>query len=390
MASKPVNIVVIGASHAGLGVAHRLVRQNPRLRITLVNPSSEYYFNIAAPRFLVNPDSLPTSKYLYSIPESFCDYSTSFTFLKGLVTAIDPTRKSVAVATSIDNAHKPNVFLSYDYLVIASGSTTPAAVGQVGLKLPFKSHGFEDTRAVISNAQEKLKTAKTIVIGGGGPLGIEMAGELSESGGPRKRVILVSSTNPLLPGATATVRKKAQSLLLNKHVEILKPVTVVKVRQDKTTERWTVSLSNGQEIDADAYISTTGVIPNNQFIPKGFLNEKGWVNVDEYFRVKEDGKSMHDIYAVGDITSYPDRLLSRIPAQVGTVTSNIIKSALKEGGLVAYSSEAQRRMMVVPIGRSTGTGHLGKWTLLGCLVWYFKGKDFLVYKAPKFLKGEAD
>lgn len=40
------------------------------------------------------------------------------------------------------------------------------------------------------------------------------------------------------------------------------------------------------------------------------------------------------------------------------------------------------------ISQSTGTGHLGGWTLWGCLVWFFKGKDFLTYEAPKFLRGQ--
>jgi NADH dehydrogenase FAD-containing subunit len=113
------------------------------------------------------------------------------------------------------------------------------------------------------------------------------------------------------------------------------------------------------------------------------------VNVDEHLRVQEGETSRDDIYALGDITSHPYRLLSRIPAQISTVAANLAKTISKKGGLVSYYSEAQRQMMVVPVGESTGTGHVGGWKLPGFLVWYFKGMDFLVYKAPKFLKGEG-
>ena len=57
-----VSVVVIGGSHAGLAVSHKLLRQTTRAKITLINPSDEYYFNIAAPRFLVKHESLPQSK----------------------------------------------------------------------------------------------------------------------------------------------------------------------------------------------------------------------------------------------------------------------------------------------------------------------------------------
>lgn len=72
--SKCISVIVIGGSHAGLAVSQKLLRQTRKAAITLINPSDEYYFNIAAPRFLVMPNSLPSSKYIYSIPDAFRDY----------------------------------------------------------------------------------------------------------------------------------------------------------------------------------------------------------------------------------------------------------------------------------------------------------------------------
>lgn len=391
MASKCVSVVVIGASHAGLGVSHRLLRKTAKASITLINPSDEYYFNIAAPRFLVKPESLSSSKYLYNIHESFRDYPAgSFTFVKGLVTNIDYSTKSVLVSTGENPLKKGATSVAFDYLVIASGSTTPATLGQGSMKLPFKATAFEDTRKAISEAQKRLQNATRIVIGGGGPLGVEIAGELAEASGSTKVITLVSKTDALLDGATDTVRKTAESLLRRKNVEILKDVAVRQIDQDPETKSWTVTLSTGQTITADEYISTTGVIPNNQFIPKRFLNQDGWVNVDDHLRVVEDGTSRSDTYAVGDITCLPYRLLSRVSLQATTVAANIAASISNDTRLATYSVEAQKKMMVVPVGQSTGTGHLGGWTLWSCLVWFFKGKDFLTYKAPEFLRGKAE
>ncbi|QKX62774.1 uncharacterized protein TRUGW13939_09939 [Talaromyces rugulosus] len=390
MSSKRVSVIVIGASHAGLGVSHKLLRQTSKVSVTLINPSDEYYFNIATPRFLVKPESLPPSKYLYSIPETFNEYPNSyFTLVKGLVTKIDYLNKSVLVNTGENQSTKgDDIIVTFDYLVIASGSTTPATLGQGSLKLPFKATAFEDTRNAISEAQKKLQAATRIVIGGAGPLGVELAGELAEASGSKKTITLVSKTRSLLDEATETVQRTAESLLRRKDIEILKNVTVDKAEQDLETKSWTVTLSTGRTIEADEYISTTGVIPNNEFIPKSFLNHDGWVNVDEKLRIVEDGTSRSDTYAVGDITCHPYRLLSRVSLQGATVASNIAACIEKDTCPATYSVEAQRKMMVVPVGQSTGTGHLGGWTLWGCLVWFFKGKDFLTYEAPKFLRGK--
>jgi NADH dehydrogenase FAD-containing subunit len=278
--------------------------------------------------------------------------------------------------------------VAFDYLVIASGSTTPATLGQGSLKLPFKATAFEDTKKAISEAQEKLRVASRVVIGGAGPLGVEVAGELAEARGPKKVITLVSKTDSLLEGATETVQRTAELLLQRKNVGIIRNVTVDHVDKDLKTGNWTIVLSTGQTIAADEYVSTTGVIPNNEFIPKRFLNNDGWVNVDEHLRVVENGTSRDDTYAVGDITCHSYRLLSRVSLQGATAAANVSASIASKEYLATYSSEAQKKMMVVPVGQSTGTGHIGGWTLWGCLVWFFKGKDFLTYEAPKFLRGK--
>jgi NADH dehydrogenase FAD-containing subunit len=255
------------------------------------------------------------------------------------------------------------------------------------MRLPFKSTGFEDTRKVIREAQEKLGAAQRILIGGAGPLGIELAGELAEAASPKK-VTLVSRSRELLEGATAPVQRAASLLLRQRNVDVLTGVTVVDAVYEAHTQTWKVELSTGCTLTIDAYIATTGTIPNNAFIPRSLLNAQGWVNVDSQLRVLEDGVSRSDTYALGDISCHPYRLLSRVPLQAETVVANIVGAIEKRGKVRTYSVDAQKKMMVVPVGQSTGTGYVGNWTLFGCLVWFFKGRDYLTYKAPKFLRGE--
>lgn len=108
--------------------------------------------------------------------------------LKGLVNKIDYSTKSVSVVTPADSTADTASSYGFDYLVSASGSTTPATTG---VKLPFKAIASKDTRQAIHEALEKLGNSRTTVIGGAGPLRVEIAGELAEAPGSKK-VTLVS------------------------------------------------------------------------------------------------------------------------------------------------------------------------------------------------------
>jgi NADH dehydrogenase FAD-containing subunit len=60
--SAKVNIVVIGGSFGGIGVAQNILASIPNVKVTLINPSKDWYFNIAAARILGKPSSTPLEK----------------------------------------------------------------------------------------------------------------------------------------------------------------------------------------------------------------------------------------------------------------------------------------------------------------------------------------
>lgn len=389
---KQVSVVVIGGSHAGVGVCHGLLRQVPNARVTLISPSKYYYFNIPAPRIIAKSESLSPDKYMYSIIDIFRKSPEAlFSFIEGTVTQISVEKRLLSIRSSSSNSSSLST-VPFDYLVIASGSTTYATIGKDSLKVPFKINGAEDLAAAIKESQLKIQQAKSIIIGGAGPIGVEFAGELAEAFEGQKEITLVSATKLPLPGVKDSVRETAARILRRKNVNILSGRTVRSVQQDQESQKWIVSLSSGEVLTADAYVSAMGVLPNNSFIPPSFLDEKGWVTVDEHLRVRQgDGTaSARDtsIYALGDITTHHHRLLSRIPKQVKTVVNNLVYDITREGTQTKYTPEEEPQMMIVPIGASTGTGQLRNWLVPGCLVWYFKGKDFLIYKAPSFVYGK--
>ncbi|GIJ92394.1 hypothetical protein Asppvi_011376 [Aspergillus pseudoviridinutans] len=386
MASTTSRVVVIGGSNAGIGVCHGLLQQIPDISVTLVNPSKEYYFNLAAPRFLAKSGLLPSSKYIYSITDVFSKYPCDrFRFLQGKATAIDLKGQYVCV----DNLTSSP--LPYDYLVIASGSTTPAAVGRESFPAPFKVPLEGDLSAAIQRTQAAVDSAKTIIIGGAGPTGVEFAGEIAEAyghDGAQKKITLVSGTDTVLAGLTPGVQDAAARLLRSKGVDLKTSSRVRKAEYNLKTKQWVVTLSAGEVLTADLFISAMGSVPNNDFIPQSLLNQEGWVDVDEHLRAKAPQRgAVPNVYALGDITSFTDRLLLRIKPQVKTVVANLKKDLTGEGSVSVYRPGDQIRVMVIPVGRYTGTGLLGNWKMCGFMVSFFKGRDFLTSKAASFIEG---
>jgi NADH dehydrogenase FAD-containing subunit len=65
MSGKSNNhIVVIGGSFGGIGVAQNILASIPNVKVTLINTSKDWYFNIAAARVLGKPNSTPLEKVL--------------------------------------------------------------------------------------------------------------------------------------------------------------------------------------------------------------------------------------------------------------------------------------------------------------------------------------
>ena len=155
-----------------------------------------------------------------------------------------------------------------------------------------------------------------------------------------------------------------------------------KAEQGKQTGRCT----------ADLYISTTGIIPNSDFIPSKFLLAAGWVQADSHFHVHGRAKRDHEprpIFTLGDLTTYSQCRATRINEQVKIAAANIKVDILGDGKK-PMCPPGTSVMMVVPVGSASGTGQL----FFGPVPWgwpvaFVKGKDYFVSKAATILHGTS-
>ena len=174
-----------------------------------------------------------------------------------------------------------------------------------------------------------------------------------------------------------------EKVLAEKNVKVITLRKVVDAVRNVSGNKaqWIVSLYNGEQLEADVYISTTGVRLNNQFVLPEFLSADGWIAGDDKLCVTGGDGS---IYALGDITTQPLRTAAKVVEQVSVVVANLKAAILGRGKYSTYSSN-EALMMIVPIGESTGTGQIFGWKPWGIMVSKIKGKDFFVSKAAGML-----
>ncbi|OJD11173.1 hypothetical protein AJ78_08005 [Emergomyces pasteurianus Ep9510] len=387
-------VVIIGASWAGIKTAHTVLKSIPDVKVVLINPSSKHFFNIAAPRVLAKPEAFKPEQYIFNIPELFQKYDAElFSFVQGAARSMDVDAKTVTVAVpGTEGKELKESVISFDYLVIASGSTTLATLGEDSVLAPFKTTGSDDIQHTIEQSQKTISESKTIVIGGAGSVGVEFSGELGEAfeGKPDTSITLVTKTDRILPGLKASASNNAHSILSNLGVNIRTSTTITSTSQDPSSKKWTITLGGGETLTADAYIATTGIIPNSDFVPADLKTSDGWVPVDAEFRVQRmDVKSDEEklpIYAVGDITTHLPRMVAKVAGQVPGLVANLKADIEKSARTRPQYSSSDMILMLVPIGARSGTGQLWFFVVWGWLVALMKGKDYFLCKADELLR----
>lgn len=369
-------ILILGASYAGLTVAHTLLKKTftsvKDYKVVLVSPTTHFYLNLASVRAIV-PGQIPDEKIFGEIASGFKHYpKSSFQFILGTASRLDPTTKSVSISTSTGEMKQ-----EYDILVLATGSR------YIGDAAPWKSSlkGYETTKELLHKTQGQVKAARSIVVGGAGPTGVESAAELGFEYGKTKDITLITAGNELLIGSLpANIAKGAEKQLRGMNIKVIKgtKVTDATITAEGKTE---LKLSDGSKKTVDLYLPTVGVVPNSDYIPKTLLNEKGEVKVDDFLRVKD----VENVWAAGDIIDLEPSQIIYAEKQATALVKNL-DLQLKGKDLVAYTYGGSR-MLGLSLGRSKATGANGNMKLPSIMIWYFKGRTLGTENLPKYITG---
>lgn len=369
--------------------------------VTLVSPSTQTFFNVGAPRALVS-EKVANAKPFASILDAFSEYKSSeFTFIQGEAVGVDGPAKTVSLKSVVTSDRQ---LIRYDSLVIATGSTS---VRRVSLTSPSRSciltkellqasplwtlHGdHKVTLAAFQDIKTSLPSAKTILIAGGGPSGVETAGEIAYLY-RNKDITLLSGGMRLLPRfQNDKPGKKAEQQLASLNVRILHNVRVTSSNTAQGDEVLVV-LSDGTARTVDMFIDATGGAPNTSFLPTAWLDGSKRVATD--MGTLRSTKAPAGVYAIGDAASYskgtvPDATWA-VPALGYSIWSDLHRAATKDGSLKEDTvgmatlkekkyKQFEKDMGIVPVGPEGGVGVLFGWSVPSFFGLAVKGEDFHV------------
>ncbi|KAK0630406.1 hypothetical protein B0T17DRAFT_528334 [Bombardia bombarda] len=398
-ATNPHQIVVLGGNFGGVGLVHTLLRHTlPALRraskdqtyhVTLVTPNTQFYFKVSSPRAAVNPALLPEAKLWHSLAEAFSQYpAEQFTLVQAVATAVDAANRTVTISSKGQQQQT----LPYDSLVISTGTTTTSPL--------WGLHDDESlTSAAYKTLQAGLATAKTVLVAGGGAVGVEVTGEIAAAF-PSVQITLVSGGTRLLQRVVEKTGTKAENYLKKLNIKVIHNVTVtsaVPVDAKSGSAATTVTLSDGQSHAVDVYVDATGGRPNSGYLPATWLDKRGSVVTrDAYFRVKGTADAdAAGVYVVGDLVAGSNNTLMELGPMVQVACSAIaadITAKLNNSGAglkvpAVKEYKPMKDTIIVPIGTGGGVGLIMGWQAPSLMVRFTKGRTFLVEMVEQVVSG---
>lgn len=209
---------------------------------------------------------------------------------------------------TLDREWQGSRTIPFDFLVVATG-TRLAAPGTMpdDDKLP-------STRYLQAH-QAAIQAAQSIVVIGGGAVGVQMACDLKEIYGPAKTITLVHSRDHLMPfyhaDLSALIKARFADLgvnLVTGSRVVIPPGGFPNTDNNNNKKPFTIHLQDGRTLTADLAIQATGQTPNSQFLSSlppsspetPLLNSRnGFVRVRPTMQFA-DAAYPH-LFAVGDI-----------------------------------------------------------------------------------------
>ena len=352
-----MKIVIIGGGFAGMNLAKALANKK-EFDVTLADQNNYHFF----------------SPLIYQVAASFIELSNiSYPFRKmfqGKKNIHFHFGSLIKINVDQNTIETDSDTLPYDYLVLSMGTETNY-FGMENVKqnaLPMKT--IEDAinlrnrlllnleKATKSNNEAERQKLMNLVIAGGGPTGVEVAGMLAEMGkhirekdypelnGATGAIYLVDAGKALLGPMSASAQKEAYKQLIKLGVIIKLECAVKDYVDDK------VILSNGDEITTAALVWASGVIARDApGLPAQSIGRGRRILVDEYNKVN----GTENIFAIGDIClqtadkNYPNGhpQLAQVAIQQGKLLARNFENIPEEKKLKPFAYINKGSMAII-------------------------------------------
>lgn len=347
-------VVIIGGSYGGCFALQEIRGISKSLDIEVISASDEIWFNCAAPRLLIEPDKIKDS--LFPLEKFVNYYNATFTHAK--VTTVDLHSNTITLEGKDDS-------VSYDYLIIATGTTAGDA-----FKVNASAQGAIDA---LKKEIDEINKASSIAIIGGNPTAVEVAGELAHEFKNKHITMTFRGATPMkrmnLPEAVQKLKDVGVEIVPQSKAESIVPVE----------NGFKVTFDNGKDMSFDHVIDTTYNVPCSEFLPDLVKNERGYVITDEYLVMK----GTTNVIVVGDLVeTSPQSIIDMRLAQMPVLGATAKRIILKNSSKMKKYKPADHSIFV-PVSRKGGVGKLFGWKVPNFVVWYLKARTFLLEVAKK-------
>ena len=282
-----MKVIIIGGVAAGASAAARLRRLDEKAQIILLEKGKFIsYANCGLPYHLGGVIS-DRDDLLVMEPEKFQSWFDIEVRIENEAVRIDRTGKLLHIRKADGTEYQE----SYDKLLIATGAVP---VGDVTGSRVLHLWTLGDMDKVAA----KLNGAKRAVIVGAGFIGLEAAENLKGRG---LEVTVIQRGSHVLPTVDQEMAQPLADELTRAGI-VLKFGCQVKDYAEKA-DAVEIHLDNGETIEADAVIVSTGVRPNSGLAQECGLEcgKRGHIVVDAQMRTSDP-----DIFAAGDVVEVTD------------------------------------------------------------------------------------
>jgi NADH dehydrogenase FAD-containing subunit len=298
-------------------------------------------------------------------------------FIKGKVVSFDPANRTLF----LQGGEK----IPYDLTSFNIGSHIPTdrISGAEGEGIPVKP--IENLELAREAILEKSRNgpAKILIIGGG-PAGVELAGNiwrLARIQDVRVDITLASSRARVLPSLPEKVGHIAQQSLSQRGVRILSDFRVSSMAEGLARSQ------SGQQVSYDVAILTVGIVPQPIFADSGVeTSEDGALLVNDYLQ----STSYPDIFGAGDCIAVKGKRLDRVGVYAVREAPILFRNLLamvKEEPLTAFKPQ-ERYLLILNLGDGSGLFVRGSWIWKGRLAFAFKNYLDTSFMAKFQVSGE--
>lgn len=349
-------LILVGGGHAHLGVLRALAKHHMHVDVMLITPGPYQNYSGMLPGWMAGHYSLSDCQ----IDLRPLALAAGVELIFDQVVGMDASRCYLVLSGG--------THLDYDFLSLDVGCESDlSSLEALGARLvPVKPIGeFTKRWPEILDQAERQDDFHLAVVGGGAA-GVEIAfaaQHVFAERGFTAAVSLIASETGVLPGHSHRVATIVKNTLRQRGIALYQ-AHAVGVEEG-------LLLGNGQRLQADIVIATTGARPPC-WLQKSYLalDEYGYISVDATHR----SLSHSNVFAAGDVCARTDSVMARSGVHAvfaGPVVAHNLIACISGGNLIRYQPR-KRSLYLLATGPRHAIASWGAFSAVGHWIWCWK------------------